>query len=152
MLLWRTYAPGFFLQSSDVSLLSKGHLWSVCMKLNQAAVSQRKVMLMVPVEKRGTAAGCALHVFTSNSPFTFKLTDWRGWKEKRRNNKNKSQLLDQRRRGGGLCGLAGKYIFHLLEKIKMENHFQKQNPVCNALSQISKLLTGTASLTIIWIF
>lgn len=67
---------GFFLQSNYVSLLSKGHLWSVCMKLNQAAVSQRKVKLMVAAEERGTlAAGGALHVFTSNDPFTFKLTD-----------------------------------------------------------------------------
>lgn len=92
-----TYAP-FFLLSSDVFLLSKGHLWSVCMKLNQAAVSQRKVMPMVAAEERGTAAaGGALHVFTSNGPFTFNLTDWKGWKERRRNNKNKSELLDQRR-------------------------------------------------------
>lgn len=54
----------------------KGHHWSVCMKLNQAAVSQRKVILMVAAEERETvAAGGALHVFTSNIPFTFKLTD-----------------------------------------------------------------------------
>lgn len=80
---------GFFLQSNDVSLLSKGHLWSVCMKLNQAAVSQRKVKLVVAEERGTSAAGGALHVFTSNSLFTFKLTGRRRWKEKRRNNKNK---------------------------------------------------------------
>lgn len=81
---------GFFLQSNDVSLLSKGHLWSVCMKLNQAAVSQRKVKLMVAAEERGTsAAGGALHVFTSNNLFTFELTGRREWKEKRRYDKNK---------------------------------------------------------------
>lgn len=75
----KEHASGFFLWSCDVSLLSKGHLWSVCVKLNQAAVSQRKVTLVVAAEERGAAAaGGALHVFTSNGPFTLTLTDWRG--------------------------------------------------------------------------
>ena len=66
----------FFLQSTDASLLSKGHHWSVSMKLNQAVVIQGKVMPMMAAEERGTAAvGGALHVFTSNSPFMFQLTD-----------------------------------------------------------------------------
>lgn len=101
ILMWRTLASGFFLQSCDVSLLSKGQLWSVCMKLKQAAAIQRKVMLMVAAEERGTAiTGGALHVFTSNGPFTLKLKNWRGWKDRRRNDQNKSEVLDQRRRGG----------------------------------------------------
>lgn len=71
----QTNASVFSLQSNDVSLLAKGHLWSVCMKFNQAAASQRKVTLMAAAEEKGTAAvGGALHVFTSNSPSTFKLT------------------------------------------------------------------------------
>lgn len=63
---------------------------------------------MVAAEESGAAAaGSALNVFTSNSPFTFDLTDGRGWKERRRHNKNKNELLDQRKSGGCLCGLAG---------------------------------------------
>lgn len=76
ILNWRTYASGFLLQSCDVSLLSKGQFWSVCMKLKQAATIQRKVRLMVAAEERGTAtAGGALHVFASNGPFTLKLNN-----------------------------------------------------------------------------
>lgn len=58
-------ASGIFLEPSDASLLLKGHLWSVCVKLNQAAVSQRKVTLMVAVKEGETAA--------AGVPFMFSL-------------------------------------------------------------------------------
>lgn len=62
-----TYACGFFLQATDAYLLSKGHLWSVRMKLNLWSVKERS--LMVAVKERGTTAAgmpfmCSLQTAT----------------------------------------------------------------------------------------
>lgn len=80
-----TYACGFFLQASDASLLLKGHLWSVCMKLNQAVVSQRKVMLMVAVKERGPAAAGVPFMFSLQQPLYIRgdrLKEMKGEEEK----------------------------------------------------------------------
>lgn len=94
-------ASGIFLHSCDFSVLSNGQPWSVPMKFKQAVAHSKKVMLLVAAEESGAVpVGGALHVFTSNSPFIFKLKNWRGWKEgRRKKNKSKSKLLDQRSRG-----------------------------------------------------
>ena len=91
--------PCFWLLSygPDGSLFSKGHLWSFCAELNQAAVSQRKVMLMVAAEERGTAAGGALHVFSLQmAPLR---SSWQIEGDEKRGGeitKKKPKLLDQR--------------------------------------------------------
>lgn len=82
----------------DASLFSKGHLWSFCMELNQAAVSQRKVMLMVAAEERGTtAAGGALHDFSLQTALL--RSSWQIEGDGNRGGEiteNKNKLLDQR--------------------------------------------------------
>ncbi|KAI4814816.1 hypothetical protein KUCAC02_005005 [Chaenocephalus aceratus] len=63
-----------------------GHLWSVCMELNQAAaaVSQRKVRLRVAAEERERGSGEWPSCFTSNSPIAFDRLKGMERKEKKK--------------------------------------------------------------------
>lgn len=75
-------ASGFHaLQPCQASRLSKGHLWSICMKLNWWSVRGKVIVMAAAEESATVAAGSALDVFTSNIPFWVKLTDWRRWKK-----------------------------------------------------------------------
>lgn len=127
-------SPGFLKATYGLSVWSLTRQWSV---------KERSCSWWL--QGRGkVAAGGALHVFTSDSPITFELTAWRGWKERRRNNKNKSELLDQRR-GGSLCGSTGKYVLGCVEFLwlnkKEDDHLKGQNLLYHT-SRITKLLTG----------
>lgn len=60
--------PPFPLKPCNVSVLSKGQLWSVCGKLEHAVAIQRKVILMTAAAERWRGGGHILHVFPSNGP------------------------------------------------------------------------------------